>query len=228
MAARAQRSLAFCLHVLELSETAAHAEMEKTRAPTIEEIQARAAREVEQALALEPNVENGLEIYRTCALCHMPEGWGLRNGSVPQLAGQHPQVVIKQLADIRAGNRDNPTMYAFVEEARLATPQAVADVAAYVATLETGIQIEKAPSDDPERGRVLYQDQCAECHGAAGEGDDDLFVPRLEGQHPAYLARQIQWIKQGGRHNADPEMRERVQKLSSRDIAMILGYVSQL
>ena len=45
-------------------------------------------------MLLTPNVANGLEIYRDCASCHKPEGWGLASGTVPQIAGQHHKVVI--------------------------------------------------------------------------------------------------------------------------------------
>ena len=39
-----------------------------------------------------------LQIYRTCAACHMPEGWGAGSTliAIPQLAGQHRTVVIKR------------------------------------------------------------------------------------------------------------------------------------
>ena len=36
-----------------------------------------AMHEYEQALELTPSVENGRRVYRTCAVCHTPEGWGL-------------------------------------------------------------------------------------------------------------------------------------------------------
>mgnify|MGYP000090184004 CR=1 FL=1 len=47
-----------------------------------------AAREVEQGLHLAPNLENGRRVYRTCAVCHLPEGWGDESGYYPQIAGQ--------------------------------------------------------------------------------------------------------------------------------------------
>jgi hypothetical protein len=56
-------------------------------------------------------------------------GW-TSDGSIPQLAGQHSSVLIKQMADIRAGLRHNPTMYPFA--AVLTDPQDLADLAAYL------------------------------------------------------------------------------------------------
>jgi cytochrome c553 len=72
-----------------------------------------AARELEKALALSPNPERGREVYLMCAVCHQPEGWGTADGDYPQVAGQLYPVIIKQMADIRARNRDTPTMFPF-------------------------------------------------------------------------------------------------------------------
>jgi len=63
--------------------------------------------EQDAALTLKPDLENGLEVYEVCSACHLPEGWGTKEGTFPQLAGQHRKVLVKQLADIRALNRDN-------------------------------------------------------------------------------------------------------------------------
>lgn len=69
--------------------------------------------ERDEALKLKPDLENGVDVYEVCAACHLTEGWGTKEGTFPQLAGQLKGVLIKQLADIREGNRDNPTMYPF-------------------------------------------------------------------------------------------------------------------
>ena len=91
--------------------------------------------EREEALDLEPDLENGLDVYEVCSGCHLPEGWGKKDGTFPQLAGQHREVLVKQLADIREGNRDNPTMYPFALPRAIGGAQALADVVAYMAKL---------------------------------------------------------------------------------------------
>ena len=89
----------------------------------------------EQALDLEPNIDNGRKLYRLCIACHGPEGWGTRNGSYPQIAGQLHTVTIKQLGDICSKQRGNPIMEAFTSPKVLDSGQAVADLAAYIALL---------------------------------------------------------------------------------------------
>jgi cytochrome c553 len=224
-ATRAFRSLAFCRSVLKVGD--AKPETIAT-GPSIEEIQARAAREVEKALTLTPNLDNGLEIYRTCAMCHKPEGWGFENGTVPQLAGQHRKVVIKQLADIRAGNRDAVLMAPYATVESIGGTQAVADVAGYIDTLEISIDTGKGKGDDLEFGQQLYADNCVRCHGATGEGDGDGYIPRIQSQHYNYLVRQFEWIRDGERRNANPEMVEQIQGFDDRQTRALADYVSRL
>jgi cytochrome c553 len=85
-----------------------------------------------EALKIDGDVEEGEEIYTVCAACHQPTGWGDPLGVFPQLAGQHTTVLIKQISDIRAKNRDNPTMYPFAMQIEGA--QDIADVCAYIQT----------------------------------------------------------------------------------------------
>ncbi|MDM8543350.1 c-type cytochrome [Desulfococcaceae bacterium HSG7] len=90
------------------------------------------AEEALEALKLSGDPEEGQEIYDVCAACHFPTGWGDPLGVFPQLAGQHTTVLIKQISDIRAKNRDNPTMYPFAMQIEGA--QDIVDVCAYIQT----------------------------------------------------------------------------------------------
>ena len=78
-----------------------------------------------EALDLKGDAERGEEAYEVCSACHLPSGAGRPDGTFPQLAGQHSTVLIKQIADIRAGRRDNPIMYPFAKT--LVDPQELAE-----------------------------------------------------------------------------------------------------
>ncbi|MEN8178573.1 MAG: c-type cytochrome [Pseudomonadota bacterium] len=187
-----------------------------------------AMHEYEAALNLTPNLENGKKVFKICAVCHAPEGWGLDNGAYPQVAGQHKTVIIKQLADIRARNRDNPTMRPFTSPSLLGGAQDLADVAAYIAQLPMTPENGKGPGNDLELGGKLYEDNCTECHGKNGEGDTEDHIPAIYGQHYRYLVRQFEWIKTGRRRNADSKMVKQIRGFRHRDVMAVMDYVSRL
>lgn len=186
-----------------------------------------AARDAAMALELTPDRERGREIYLMCAVCHQPEGWGTADGVYPKVAGQLYPVIIKQMADIRARNRDTPTMLPFTTLSVLNLQQ-LADVAAYVSQLPMSPHNGVGPGTDLEKGERLYHEYCVECHGARGEGIADEHMPLIQGQHYLYLVRQFEWIAQGKRRNADPEMVEQIKGFSAEDISAIMDHTSRL
>jgi len=184
--------------------------------------------EQEEALKLTPNLENGRDVYEVCSACHQPNGWGLVDGTFPQIAGQHRDVLIKQLADIRALNRDNPTMYPFALPQEIGGPQSIADVTAYIAKLPMNPNNGVGPGTMLDKGKQLYADNCVRCHGDQGQGDDAKYYPRIQGQHYEYLLRQYKWIKEGKRRNANPDMVKQIQNFTDEDTIAVLDYVSRL
>lgn len=186
-----------------------------------------AARELEKALQLTPDPERGREIYLMCAVCHQPEGWGTPDGDYPQIAGQLYPVIVKQMADIRARNRDTPTMFPFTMLEFLNLQQ-LADVSAYLSELPMNPNNSVGPGTDLKRGKELYVKYCEECHGAQGEGIAAEHMPLIQGQHYPYLVRQFEWIATGKRRNADPEMVEQIKGFSAEDISAIMDYTSRL
>jgi cytochrome c553 len=205
-----KRVLGFSLAML--AAALAHAEPPGPRAAGIEvrnyPWQAPAG-EKSEALELKGNRKRGEEIYELCRSCHLPSAGGLSDGSIPQLAGQHSTVLIKQMADIRAGVRDNPTMYPFA-----ATPDRSAG-AGRRRCLHRGAVYSRrtwhtrgkdARQAGGDTGKVLYEKECKACHGASGEGVKEKFYPVIAGQHYRYLLRQMTEIRDGKRRNANPEM----------------------
>ncbi|MGB5406309.1 MAG: c-type cytochrome [Thiogranum sp.] len=184
--------------------------------------------EKDEAMLLTPDLENGLEVYEVCAACHLTEGWGTKEGTFPQLAGQHRNVLIKQLADIRALNRDNPTMYPFALPESIGDAQALADVTAYIETLPMNPDNGVGPGDKLEHGKKLYDDNCVKCHGESGRGDPEKFYPRIEAQNYKYMLRQFEWIRDGKRRNANPDMVKQIEGFSDDDMIAVIDYVSRM
>lgn len=184
--------------------------------------------EQDEALGLTPDLDNGRDVFEVCSACHQLNAWGLDDGTFPEIAHQHPDVIIKQLADIRALNRDNPTMYPFALPSEIGGAQSIADVAAYISQLPMNPDNGKGPGTDLAHGEQLYKDNCVRCHGEKGEGDNAKFYPRIQGQHYAYLMRQYKWIKEGKRRNANPDMVQQIQGFTDADTSAVLDYVSRI
>lgn len=188
--------------------------------------------EQDEALHLTGNMEDGMEVYEVCSACHYPEGWGTQDGTFPQLAGQHTKVLIKQLADIRALNRDNPTMYPFALPESIGDAQALADVVAYIEKLPMNPDNGKGDwaegTTEFKQGQKLYKDNCVKCHGDIGEGMEDKYYPKIMGQHYKYMLRQFEWIRDGKRRNANPDMVKQIQGFSDKDMKMVINYVSRI
>ncbi len=181
-----------------------------------------------EALHKKGNVKNGQEAYEVCGACHLPSGAGRPDGTFPQLAGQHATVIIKQIADIRAGLRDNPTMYPFA--VTLSDAQELADVAAYIQTLCIPTDHGKGKGDAAllKQGADLYAKECVSCHGKNGEGDSAKFYPVLAGQHYKYLLRQVTEIRDGKRRNANPDMVKIVKKYNDQQLDAVVEYMSSI
>ena len=185
--------------------------------------------EPDKALELKPDLENGMDVYEVCEACHLPEGWGREDGTFPQLAGQHRQVLIKQLADIRALNRDNPTMYPFTLERAIGGAQSVSDVTFYIAKkLLMNPNNGVGAGDDLEHGKKLYKENCVKCHCENGQGYAEYFYPRIQAQHYKYMLRQFEWIRDNKRRNANPDMVKQIQEFTERDMKAVIDYASRL
>ncbi|MDR2208984.1 MAG: c-type cytochrome [Azoarcus sp.] len=183
-----------------------------------------------EAVKLKGNKVNGEEAYEVCGACHLPNGAGRPDGTFPQLAGQHTTVLIKQMADTRAGLRDNPTMYPFAVV--LTDPQELADVAAYIESLCIPLDHGKYEGSDAAqqiaKGKGLYEKQCLECHGKNGEGDKAKFYPVIAGQHYNYLLTQMTHIRDGKRRNSNPEMVVAIKPYTDDMLVAISAYQASL
>ena len=149
----------------------------------------------------------------------------------PRLAGQHPFFLKRSFKSFQKKERINIPMYPYTQSHEV-TPQDIADVAAYLASLKIYVSI--PPHEGYAReGRGLYKDECSRCHGPEGRGKlkssekSVKFGPAIAGQYPQYLKRQIMEFKSGRRPN-ETDMTEAVEELTEEDIDDILAHVITL
>lgn len=182
-------------------------------------------------LEFTPNLEDGKQTFAVCARCHLPEAWGNGDGTYPQLAGQHVNVLMKQILDIRSGKRASPLMYPFVQQRTIGGYQSLTDVVAYISTLPMNPAHSKGPwskaTNDYKEGQQLYTQYCLSCHGATGEGNDTLLYPKLHGQHFHYMSRQLNRVKSKLRQVA-PAMQAVIEQLSFEQLDKVVNYISYL
>lgn len=180
-----------------------------------------------EALRLKGDTARGEEAFIVCQGCHRRGATGSLSGAYPRLAGQHATVLIEQIADIRSGKRVNPRMEPFADE-HVLTTQEIADIAAYLQALPIPANMGKGPGNALNRGGELYAKDCASCHGNKGEGNAQKFFPLVAGQHFIYLQREVHFIKDGTRGNANPDMVKVIKAYRDEDIEAVADYMSRL
>ena len=164
-------------------------------------------------LATPGDPARGKKEFATCEGCHRK--------------GQHASVVVKQVLDIRAGRRSNPSMQPFVVDPAFTMTHLV-DIAAYLQALPFEGSIGKGPGTDLARGKELYERDCAACHGASGQGDAAKFYPMVSAQHYRYLLREVIAIRDGSRGNSNAEMVKVVKPYTPAEIEAVSDYMSQM
>jgi cytochrome c553 len=162
------------------------------------------------------SVGRGATLALNCTMCHGAQGMSASNS--PNLAGQYPEVVIKQLHDYRKGQRASPIMEAL---ARQLPDQDIADLAAYYAYLP---KARTAPTTYDETLPALVRvgapmrniAPCVSCHGGV---DQKLGTPWIEGMPRDYLVEQLKAFRSGARRNdAQAQMRNVARAMSDAEI----------
>ncbi|VAX11321.1 hypothetical protein MNBD_GAMMA26-893 [hydrothermal vent metagenome] len=123
-------------------------------------------------------------------------------------------------------------MYPFAVPESIGDAQAIADVTSYIQKLPMNPDHGKGEwaEDSPEfrNGRQLYINGCIKCHGQYGRGSEEKFYPRLDGQHYNYMLRQLIWIRDGKRRNANEHMVEQIKRFNYKELQMVSNYVSRM
>lgn len=161
------------------------------------------------SLALaEGDAEAGKAHYATCIACHGDQGQGNPALNAPRLSHLEPVYLAAQLQKFRGGIRGGEGATATSRQmapmaATLADNQAVLDVAAYAASLESG-KPDASIEGNAKLGADYYNQFCGACHGAGAVGNVALNSPRLAGSSDWYLLAQLKAFR-GGERGAHPQ-----------------------
>jgi cytochrome c553 len=210
--------------------TAAFLAMPASTVFAAEEKPAHPAAPAAAPAAAKPDLAQGqAKFTAVCAACHNADG----NSAIPanpKLAQQHPEYLIKQLQDFKAGKRTSPIMQGFAAQLSDADMK---NIAYWVAAQKAkpGFAKDKELVTLGERiyrGGIAERQvaACAGCHSPNGAGIPSQF-PRLSGQHADYTAAQLVAFRNGVRTNG-VQMVQLAFKLSDREIKAVADYIAGL
>ncbi len=148
--------------------------------------------------------------------------------NAPNLAGQYPEVIIKQMHDFKAGMRSSAVMQAMAQGV---SDKDIADLAAYYTSLPKARRApvmadgSGGPSlvrvGDPLRNIV----PCISCHGGI---DHKLGAPWLEGMPEVYLHTQLTNFSTDARRNDSfAQMRNVARNMTPEEITEISRFYAR-
>ena len=179
--------------------------------------------------AVEINLMGPVRIAATCQACHTADG-SRGAPANPILAGQHPEYLVKQLTEFKAGKRKNAIMQGF---AATLSEDDMRHVAAFYAgkTAKPGFAKSKdtvALGERIWRGGITAKGvpACASCHGPGGAGIPAQY-PRMAGQHMEYTEAQLLAFRSGARAN-NAQMMAISAKLNDAEIKAVADYAAGL
>ncbi|WP_372874003.1 cytochrome c [Pseudomonas sp.] len=167
-----------------------------------------------------------------CGACHGADG-NSAAPNFPKLAGQGERYLLKQLNDIKSGDRSVVEMTGLLNNL---SDQDLADISAYYAS--QNMSVGAADPKLVERGEALFRGgklnegmpACTGCHSPDGAGLDAAGFPQLGGQHAGYVAKQLTDFREGNRTNDGDSMIMRgiAAKLSNKDIEAVSSFIQGL
>lgn len=184
----------------------------------------------------------GKDKTQLCSACHGADGNSMA-ATFPKLAGQSEKYLLKQLNDIKSGDRPVPTMVGQLDDM---SEEDLADIAAYYAS-QTGTGGQADPSK-VALGQKVYRAgvsksgvaACVACHGAQGEGNGPAGFPALAGQHADYIAGQLRAFRIGAENTLEENpagrtndgdgrmMRDVAARMSDNEIDAVASYIAGL
>ena len=170
-------------------------------------------------------VGRGATLALQCSMCHGPKGVSV--AGAPNLAGQYPEVVIKQMLDYQRGDREHALMQSL---ARSLSERDIHDLAAYYASLP---KLRNAPVTDMDTVPPLVRvgdpmrniAPCAACHGGI---DRKHGAAWLEGMPRDYLVLQLDAFAKGTRRNdSHAQMRNMARSLTRAEIESVSEFYAR-
>ena len=174
-------------------------------------------------LPVHADSEAGKRKAEVCAACHGADG-NSATGEFPVLAGQTARYLYLQLKDFKEGRRKEPSMEPMVEKL---SREDMLDLAEYFAARKPKPVAFKADAARVARGRKKAEEVlCTMCHLGGMSGQNE--IPRVAGQHPEYVIKQLKAFKARTRTNDAGSMTSVARTITEQDIEDLAHYISSL
>src|SRR5258706_4534126 len=158
-----------------------------------------------------------------CFACHGPNG-NSQNPQYPILAGQSWRYLYIELQDFKAGRRSDPEMSPMAADLSREDMMALGNFFAAQKPLPIAF---KADGARVEAGRKVSDAVlCPMCHLGGFVGQNE--IPRVAGQYPQYVKKQLQDFKARRRTNDAGNMTSVAGTLSDADIENLSQYIANL
>jgi cytochrome c553 len=200
-------------------------------APRIALSDSRVLELIHSSLTTMPEERHGAQLYAAhCASCHAARAQGSSARAIPALAGQHVNYLVEQLAAFVEFERDDSGAHRFLAGGQLSQPQALVDMATYLAALPAlqPVRSGKPDASAVAQGAALYAASCTACHGADASGDGEHFIPALNGQNQPYLLLQLRRLTHGHRNDMREGLMAELDRMSSAELVAVSLYLAQL
>jgi cytochrome c553 len=155
-----------------------------------------------------------------CFACHGPQGRSAQP-EFPILAGQSARYMYLQLRDFQEGRRSNPSMSPMVVGM---TRDEMHELSDYFALQQPPVQNHPVDQARSVLGKAKADETlCTMCHLGGFKGQNE--VPRVAGQHFAYIVKQLGDFKARRRTNDAGSMTSVAGTLSDQDIENLANYL---
>lgn len=184
-------------------------------------------------LARSGDAAHGKKLHEDCSGCHGENG-NVDVPDIPNLAGQNPLYIFKQLQDYKAELRASPIMG---EAVKPLSEKDMADLSAFYASqkpVRAG-QGQGRPPADAAAARLVSQGDgarlivaCDACHGQGGAGNPGFYgMPSLRNQKFDDLSLELTNFRSGDRANdVYRVMRDACKNLTDAEIAGLAAHYS--
>ncbi|MCB1954395.1 MAG: cytochrome c [Rhodocyclaceae bacterium] len=163
----------------------------------------------------------GRSVASFCANCHGAAGIS-KYPDVPNLAGQNPAYLLRQVDAFASGKRQSEFMNGLMKVLSSAERQGLA---AYYATLNV-VPTNTHPGPGVAEGARAFAKICARCHGDDALGDDEH--PRLAGQQAEYLRINMQRYYRPTKVRFYAPMTAAMSQLGQDNMEAVVQYLSSL